>query len=458
MLITFSVKNWKSFRDETKLNLVAGAEKQHKDRLPEIGKNFRVLPTAAIYGGNASGKSNFMTAIAFAHQFVVNGVADGKSTGVKPFILDAESASQPVKFAFEILVNSETDGERCYEYSFEINRTKVLSEKLTWIKAASETVLYERSGEKLQSIDKTIEADAILRGVMDVTRDNQLCLRNIASQNTSKYKCKILLDVYNWFMRVSFVVPESVSFGTLDENMRSAIGNHLFQLDTGISRLDFRPIDTASLPFPKEIVENLRKGLDVNARDGGFLKTDKDTFVLSKKSDNTGDIECKKLISIHQNAKKSKVEFELADESDGTLRVIDLLPFFIYASSRQSRRVYIIDEIDRSLHTLLLRQLLQAYLRSCSKESRSQIIFSTHDVLQMDQETLRRDEMWLTERQDDGTTTLTSLNSFKEVRKDKSIRRSYLNGHFGGIPNIFLSNFQPNSELNGINEDKDIAQ
>lgn len=97
-----------------------------------------------------------------------------------------------------------------------------------------------------------------------------------------------------------------------------------------------------------------------------------------------------------------------------------------------------IDEVDRSLHTLLIRRLLEGYLTRCSHNSRSQLLFTTYNVLLMDQNLFRRDEMWIAERNAEGISSLLSFSEYKDVRYDKDIRKSYLQGRLGGIPRILL--------------------
>jgi hypothetical protein len=118
--------------------------------------------------------------------------------------------------------------------------------------------------------------------------------------------------------------------------------------------------------------------------------------------------------------------------------MIDLLPAFQAISQNETGRVYIIDELDRSLHTLLTRQLLESYLAGCDEASRSKLLFTTHDVLLMDQDLLRRDEMWVAERDPQGCSELIAFSDYKEVRNDKDIRKSYLQGRFGGVPRILF--------------------
>lgn len=117
--------------------------------------------------------------------------------------------------------------------------------------------------------------------------------------------------------------------------------------------------------------------------------------------------------------------------------MIELLPTFLGLAARESEHVFVIDEVDRILHTLLVRSLAESYLSVCSTTSRSQVLFTTHDVQLMDQQLLRRDEMWATERAETGTSILFPFRDYKDIRYDKDIRKSYLQGRLGGMPHIF---------------------
>jgi len=159
--------------------------------------------------------------------------------------------------------------------------------------------------------------------------------------------------------------------------------------------------------------------------------------VITKKD---GTLVAKKLVTYHAKSDGTEEKFEMRQESDGSKRLIDILPAFLDMSTGKTNKVYIVDELDRSLHTLLTRNLLELYLSTCSANSRAQLLFTTHDVLLMDQQLFRRDEMWVTERAADGVTNLQSFSEYKDVRADKNIRKSYLQGRLGGIPRILLGN------------------
>ena len=149
-----------------------------------------------------------------------------------------------------------------------------------------------------------------------------------------------------------------------------------------------------------------------------------------------GDLVASKCVTVHRLTDGTETHFEVAQESDGSQRFIDRRPAFIDLSSGHSERVYVVDEMDRSLHTLLTRRLLEHYLAACTPKIRAQLLFTTHDVLLMDQRWLRRDEMWVTERDTSGASSLLSFSEYRDVRYDKDIRKSYLQGRLGGIPRI----------------------
>ena len=431
MLISFTFENWRSFRDTNTLNLVATAEKHHSERVPRINDHkLRILPTVAIYGGNASGKSNFFKALRFAQWMVTKGASVGKSISLNPFRPDG--LQKPSCFGFVFSIRDNDNRDQIYDYSFALSKTKVLTEKLVWVKKNSEIVLFERQDGKTSDFHKTIEQDIVLHAVLKSTRENQLFLTNATSQDTRQYNTKQLLQVFDWFAKLVLIAPDAVCPDIMLEPSSDLIGTTLALLGTGIEKLKLEKIDFDGKYFPQGMIDDEMKTRLLAGVEKFVAHSNLgDRYIVSEEN---GELVAQKLVSVHQGG----TIFDLKDDSDGTIRVIDLLPCFLSASKQNSERTYVIDELDRSLHTLLLRGLLESYLASCSPESRSQIIFTTHDVLQMDQNLLRRDEMWVTDRKNDGTTELVPFSAFKEIRKDKSIRTSYLRGQLGGTPKLLL--------------------
>ena len=409
--------------------MVASRERQHRERVPLAAKyQTKILPIAAIYGGNASGKTNFFKALSFAKNLVVKGIQLDSLIPVETFRLDTESASKPSRFSFELLIE-----ETIYEYSFSVTQKVILEERLVKITSTSETVLYDRRNGK-PYFGAGLEKDLFLDFAFKGTRDNQLFLTNSVSQKVETFR-----PVYNWFRNTLELVAPDTRFEPfeqfLDEahSLYATMNEMLPKLDTGILHLGGESIPFEDLPLPDAlktmIKEDVQEGMTVRV----VSEPSVNRYIITRKQ---GELIAKKLVSYHPKSDGTETKFELQQESDGSQRVIDLLPAFLEISAPQASKVFVIDEVDRSLHTHLTRRLLEGFLESCSPESRSQLLFTTHDVLLMDQLLLRRDEMWVAERDVTGASHLRSFSEYKDVRFDKDIRKSYLQGRLGGIPRM----------------------
>ena len=440
MLISIRIENWMSFRNQVTFSMVASRERQHGDRVPKLGKyQTRVLPVAAIYGGNASGKTNFFKALSFAKALVVKGTQPDSLIPVESFRLDASMAEQPTRLGFELLID-----EIIYEFSFAATRKAVLEEKLVVITASREKVLYHRRDGK-PNFDDALARDQFLQFAFQGTRDNQLFLTNSVSQKVDTFR-----PVYDWFKdTLELVAPDSrfepfEQFLDEGQPLYATMNEMLSQLDTGIAHLGGEELPFENMPLPEplktKLQEDVKEGMTVRL----LTEPINERFVVTRKD---GELVAKKLVTYHPKVDGTEAKFEMRHESDGSQRVIDLLPAFLELSAQISKKVYVIDEVDRSLHTLLTRRLLEAYLANCTTETRSQLLLTTHDVLLMDQQLLRRDEMWVAERDATGASSLISFSEYKDVRYDKDIRKSYLQGRLGGIPRILLGGTLPNTCL-----------
>ena len=431
MIISFSIENWKSFRDPASFTMVAGKERQHGERVAKVKKySTRLLPVSLIYGGNASGKTNLFSALSFSKMLVVKGTHPDGLIPLEPFRLATKGEEKPSHFAFELLID-----EVVYEYSFVVDRRQVLEERLVQVNSSSEKLLFDRKGEEVE-FGAGLKKDQLLQFAFRGTRENQLFLTNSVSQKVDNFR-----PVYDWFRDTLELVAPDARFESFEQFLDE--GNPLFdtmndllpQLDTGINRLGGEVVPLESLPIPdlmkSSLLEDVKEGMSLRLLGGPV----NERFIVTHQD---GELVAKKLVTYHPTEDGGEAKFEMRMESDGSQRVIDLLPAFLDLSSSNSKKVYVIDEVDRSLHTLLTRQLLTAYLSSCSPESRSQLLLTTHDVLLMDQQLLRRDEMWVTERNSAGASELISFSEFKDVRYDKDIRKSYLQGRMGGVPRILL--------------------
>ena len=215
-------------------------------------------------------------------------------------------------------------------------------------------------------------------------------------------------------------------------------GDALSRLDTGISRLVAEPVGPEALPkdaaLQRSISELDDDGvitvlLDVEAGDYGFE-------MLTVRSV-AGHPEVQRLRTVHVGSDRSEHIFSLGMESSGTQRLMGLLPMLFDQSGMGGAacsKVYVVDELDRCMHTMLTMRLVSDFVSGCGLDTRKQLMFTTHDLLLMDQSLMRRDEMYVAQRGADGCSGLVGLPEFKGIRFDKDLVRSYLDGRFGGIP------------------------
>ncbi len=427
MIIRFTVENWMSFKNIVSLSFLPSRERQHRQRVAHsdnIGIN--MLPVACVYGGNASGKSNLYKAMAFCQSFIIKTLEPEAFIDIDPFCLDEESMDAPCSFGFDVLIE-----DQLYEYSFSLSRYKVISESL-WVTKKSKRLLQFERKDQIIKFGKELKNNQQTAFIANSTRPNQLYLNACCYQNMDTFK-----PLFQWFQHSLFMISPKSKFlmhGALFSNaeLKKKFEDSLRNLDTGIDKINFEEIPVESIHLPDEI-KNRASSLSEKVT---LVFNDKrNTYEVNRSQ---GKLRTKKLTTSHASMGGNLIKLELHQESDGTQRLIDLLPAFIELQNSSSGITFFIDELDRSLHTLLTRQLLESFLTHCTKDSRNQLIFTTHDVLLMDQDLFRRDEMWVTERNSQGISDLYSFGEFKEVRYDKDIRKSYLQGRLGGIPRFLV--------------------
>ncbi len=418
--------------------MIATRERQHRERIFKLKKfQAKILPVAAIFGGNASGKTNLFMALNFARTLIIEGTKSDELIPVEPFRLDSKSLKRPTDFKFELLIDN-----LIYEYSFSVNKNYVLKEKLVIFNSSSEKVIFDRVNDRI-ALHSYLSKNEYLKFIIDGTWENQLFLTNAVSHKSVYKKTKELKAVYNWFKKTLELVAPDSRFAGLEQFIDEAsplyenMSEILQHLDTGIFRLGNEEVPFNNLRLPEQIKSKIEKEL----KEGESLRVLLDQagrFVVSREN---GEILAKKLIAYHRTLDDKETPFEIHLESHGTQRAIDLLPAFLDLSATQQSSpkrsgVYLIDEIDRCLHSLMTRTLLETYLKNCNSGTQTQLLFTTHDNSLIDQRLFRRDEIWHMERDTYGQSSLFSLSDFKDIRYDKDIRKSYLQGRYGGIPEI----------------------
>lgn len=436
MLIKFAIENWEAFRDETTLNLIGTLERQHGETLAKMQghRSLKILPTASVYGGNASGKTSLFEALDFLRDLVVRGRDVDEDVAPYPFMLDEDSRLKPTVMDIMFSVS-----DTVYHYLLELERTRLASESLTIVRDRGRVdVLYMRHiGDTQGSFfneDFFRDIDRV-RFVSEGTRENQPFLTNAVSQNVHE-----LDAAYRWFrdsLRLIGVGNEVTSFAHYYANpdFLAYASEVLWSLDTGVRKIDGEVVDIDSVPVPDRLIKGIPEGDSDTVFIGSFSRKqdyDFDMYVVETRS---GQRRAKHIRSYHEFSDGSMAPFDLSQESSGTKRLIGLIPMMYDLSKTVSKeRVYVIDELDRCFHTMLTKRIVELFLESCDKNTRKQLLFTTHDLFLMDQSLLRRDEMYISEREYDGTASLTGLNEFAGIRFDKDLIRSYMEGRFGGIP------------------------
>lgn len=422
MLINLTFENWTSFKEVNEMDCHASYELRHKDRCAYV-KKFKesFLPVVMVIGGNAAGKSNLLSIFSFLRSLVLNPLDNEKGIPVQPYLF--QSIEGDSAFKIDMLIN-----ELIYSLEIRLNRAEIIFERLSLINSTSKHVFYERRDGKI-FLGNKFQKNQNLKSIALGTRKNRLFLTNTVDQQDDSF-----IAVYNWFKGLDIINPDQISW--LPENVADEIEEisrkFMPKLDTGIKRIEFKETPEAKVALPDQLMKEI-KGSLLEENSTAFVQNANGTEqVLVYYED--GVHRFKKAMAIHESSSGEYV-LDLKYESEGTRRVIHLLPKF-YALMNENKGVLIIDELDRSLHTQLTRSLIESYMDSCNEEKRTQLIFSTHDMMLLDQDLFRRDEMWLAERNRNNESELFSIADFEEVRSDTDIRKLYLNGRFGGNPKI----------------------
>lgn len=444
MLIRFVVSNFMSFKDETEFNMIpakGNGSRQLTNHIKKTKSGVEVLKTAAIYGANAAGKSNLVRAIAFLKSIVVRDL-DLLVPQSKRFRLDKAYLDKSSTFRIEY----EYQGIH-FDYAVEILKGKIKEEWLYLInsvKKNQEELLFKRDnnevvfGEYFKDKNDVLFAKKFLKKEL---KENETVLNNCYLLFESD---KILDKICEAFEKLHVVFPnsinieftESVFLGTKKLDFANKI---LVNSKTGIEKIVMQKIES-DLFFGLDdinIKNNLIDQLESSNQDNQDNKKQKTiVFIYRNKHysfiKENNEYYVLMLCTKHEN---SNFTFEFSEESDGTNRLFELAPAFeelLY----EDDFVYIIDELERSMHPLLAKELLKIY--SLTSKTNSQLIFTTHESHLLDDELLRRDEIWFTEKKSDGTTKFYPLSNFNP-RGDKVLERGYLQGRYGGIP--FLGDF-----------------
>ena len=413
MFIGFSVSNFLSFKSPQTMSMMASKVARHKEHILN-GNGKKILKTGLIYGANAGGKSNFIKAIDFSRDIILDGLEE-VDLNRKYFRINKEGYRQPGVFEYRLITQSKKE----YSYGIAISYAakEIISEWLVRIeKNGSEACIFNRdideSGENFTFSEVTHknEAEKIKWEIfLDVFGKNispamkkKSILSDVAERSNEKSGVlKEIMDVYEWFQSIIILFPTSQYSGLNQlvekEEVRKFFSGILKYFDTGIESVESKQgemnFDRIFEGIPKEHAEKLKIRISNDIEnDPVMFKVNNQVYSLRK--DEEGNIITTKMMQNHGNPQEL---FEYSDESDGTQRLFDLIPLFY---EHQNNRVIFIDEIDRSLHTNLTRRFLELFY-SLTEKSDCQIIATTHDSNLLDLDLVRQDEIWFIKRFED---------------------------------------------------------
>lgn len=399
MLLQFSVKNYKSFGDETVIDLTATNIKEHNNSLIEIN-GIKVLPVAAIFGANASGKSNLFSAFKSMSFEVINFNKIEKHILVTPHIFNKDLELEPTEYQIIISI-----GDKEYRYGFVRNQEKVFEEWLFTKKFAKNTkakekLIFYRDNKNI-SIDKLNkkERDEITY-IYSMTEESELLITAIGRREKSEY-----VKIYEWFLHTAQMQNFSNDFDEVTS--RKALTQFLYEKEEHLKDVTnlLKKFDSAIV----DIIIKPEKDSDLN----------EDYVVYSLHIDNNGE--------------DNLIPFE--SESSGTKKMFALASWLYF--SLKSGMVLWVDELDAKLHPLILRYIIKMFSDREINTGNGQLIFSSHNLVCLDSSDLRRDEIWFVEKINQNS-ELYSLYDFKEediaIRSDLSFGKHYLSGRFGAIP------------------------
>jgi len=405
VILKFEFENFSSYRDPQSISWVASSLKHpNRTTIAHPGVDHGVLPCCAIYGANASGKSNALAAFRFFCLAVLNSFRDWPREdfiGRNAFRNSASGSDLESRFQLDFSI----DGTR-YQYGFAINDVEVVSEWLNAYPSHRKQIWFQREKGKPSKFGDSLKGNN--RTIEELTKQNVLFLTLAAMHGHER-----LEPIYSWF-RKSIVHESEVRFPGLDGLARHYNGSNasgilavLKAADLGIVGADLQLEDVQDPP--RRIQRDNPENAEVEPRAIRRVP---------------------KLKLLHE-IEGQEIAFPTRLESEGTRILGNHLPYILRAL--RNGGLYVVDEIDRSLHPSLCLQIMNLFLSPKVNSKGAQLLFTTHDPTLLSSGDLRRDEVWFAEKKPDGASILYPLSDFSP-RKNENLERGYLQGRYGAVP------------------------
>jgi uncharacterized protein len=408
MLLEFRFRNFRSFREEAALSLLASTDTELENSNTSL-TGLRVIPravrSAVIYGPNASGKTNVLHALGFMRNLIAGSAAlqPGQPLNFQPFRLASEASAEPTLLEVTLLL----DGAR-YQYGFEFNASRIMAEwLLVYTKQKPQRWFDRKFIDDRDQFEFSSHLGGQKRLWQEATRPNSLFLSTAVQLNSDQ-----LRPLYDWLTQSLVVffdgglIPANYSTTALQTpTTNEAITALIAAADIGIAGI--------RAAQEKGLVQSVQFDL------------------LTGKSEARSEPQDILVPMFRHTVGKVSAEFGFGDESHGTQKLFALAGPLLDILDKG--RTLAIDELDRSLHPLLTQQIIRAFHDPELNRSGAQLIFSTHDTSLLSAHLLRRDQVWLAEKGPAQASTLFPLTTFS-IRKGEALEKGYLSGRYGGLP------------------------
>lgn len=437
MLIKYRVENFLSFYERKEFSMIAGKTRSHKEHLHKE-KDFSILKGGLIYGANAAGKSNFIKSINFAKLCITDGLHNVNTLG-KHYKMTEESLNKKSEFEFEILID-----DKIYAYGFSIflKSKKVIEEWFYEVGEKKDQLIFHRYSDKDLKSEINLEGiDAVKFEVYaDDLEMNRLLLEVLGEKKWESQDYEFL-KVLKWFDdNLTIVFPETDSLIKEYFENKNQWVKYLKAFDTGIKDIGFEKRSFNELPMSDsektEISNVMSQAFSEENKKGSNI----DTINVLANINNSflriflekNEIKVEEIVFYHEEEADENKSFKFSEESDGTKRLLELIPLLERVKERN--QTIFIDELERSLHPVLVDKFLKLFYENM-EDRKSQVIIATHESRLLDLNNIRRDEVWFTEKNFEKGTNLYSLEEY-QTRFDTKLDKAYLLGRYGGIPHI----------------------
>lgn len=438
MLIRFSVGNYRSFKDIQEISMTSGRTEGHPDHLNDRGP-VPVLRAAAVYGANASGKSNLIKALRAVKDYVV---VDRKMPTDQYYRPDDCMRDEPSYFEVELEI-----GGSIYSYGFEyiISRQEIVDEWLhrLFIDKDSEA-LFQRTGRNIAHSFKDQDKQKLDVYAEDTIEHGDRLFLNVMGRRArpAEGDLGIFNDVYEWFRDHLRFIDTDYPFTPevpVSESDFERLNKIISSFGTGINSIGYTRKEGMDETLPQRLIDDLRKDLGRGKGSGKLcIECDRYASVNNYRVSLEGDrVVFDEIVYRHND---DRVVYRPDEESDGTRRLYGLLASTFVGEGDDT---FVIDELDTSLHPQMTFRFVGMFLEG-GLSGGSQILFSTHESSLMDFQLLRRDEIWFIEKGRDGDSRIYSLEDFNE-RNDRRIEKAYREGRYGGVP-VFSAVFPTGRE------------